>query len=209
MKLTNGEPQIALPNPDRSTCADDLGVMIDPGILALFAPPEAEPLEQTAFLWLLRQGASVEAVAAPWAVRMGRVAFQPNGTYVPAPGVGDFAFIFGILDIDIVDAVAFAPSTGRAATRLRIGSMLGQGQIGRDALGSTGRAIPVWRNPIAWLRAGRIGVVIVHPDRAAHHLAGLCLLAEDERHRRQLRRSLRVLRPQIDVARLDGDSLDH
>ena len=118
--------------------------------------------------------------------------------YLPCPGVGEFAFVFAVIDCGtIIDAAAWQPKTGKIATRLGFGGMLGEGQVGRDEIGTTGRPLPVWRDPVGWLKAGRCGVVIAEPDLAAHRLAGIVISGEDHKHGRELRKRLRLPSPMI------------
>jgi hypothetical protein len=83
------------------------------------------------------------------------------------------------------------------AVRASTGWALGQGQLGRDGLGTYGPALPVHRDPVSWLKAHRIGIVIVNVDMAARVLAGCTLRAADDRHGRLLRRRLRLPAPSI------------
>jgi hypothetical protein len=92
------------------------------------------------------------------------------------------------------------------ATRTGIGYAIGQGQLGRDGLGTHGRALPVRRNAIEWLLCHRTGIVIVDCDLAARALGGAILEAADAVHARELRRRL-VLKPPLVVtpsARLEA-----
>ena len=163
--------------------------------LALFLDPdETATPDQTALDWLRDRGVAIDAITSPWGVRVARVVFD-GARYAPAPRVGSFAFIFAIIDGDIIDAAAWEPKTGKIASRFGIGALLGEGQIGRDQLGTMGRALPVWRSPLEWLRDGRKGVVIVDAQRAAHVLAGATIKPEDDFHRRELKRLLRVPPP--------------
>ena len=52
--------------------------------------------------------------------------------------------------------------------------------------------------PLAWLRAGRSGCVVINPEIAAHILGGLPVGAEDERHAHALN-ALRVPAPRARV----------
>ena len=59
-------------------------------------------------------------------------------------------------------------------------------------------ALPVWRSPLNWLRAGREGIVLIRPTAAAYFLddAGP-LLAEDVAHAAELRRLMTRTGPRI------------
>jgi len=167
--------------------------------LELFRDPtEGSKPEQSDIDWLLNQGITIDAIASPWAVHAARVVFDDRGGFLPCPGVGGFAFVFAVIDCGtIIDAAAWQPKSGKIATRLGFGAMLGEGQIGRDEIGTTGRPLPVWRDPVEWLKAGRCGVVIADPVLAAHRLAGIVISGEDHKHGRELRKGLRLPSPMI------------
>jgi hypothetical protein len=158
---------------------------------------------QPAIDWLLAQGVSIDAIgsfpareAMNRAVRCGRVALDGRGHYTYS-GVGDFAYILPVIRDSIIDLVAWIPRTGEMATHDGIGAMLGEGQLGRNGWGTTGRAIPIHRTPLGWLRALRHGLVIVNADLAAYRLVGAILDAEDEAHRQELTALLRLPPPTI------------
>lgn len=158
---------------------------------------EGAALDQSAIGWLLVNGMTIGTIAMPWAVRSARVSFEPTGRYRPCPGLGPFAYIFAIIDDGIVDLVAWSPGDDRLATRLGRGGALGQGQLGIDGLGTTDRALPIWRSPLDWLRDGRRGVVIADPTMAAHLFAGTILQAEDKAHAAELSDALRLPPPTV------------
>jgi hypothetical protein len=145
--------------------------------------------------WWMDQGVSIDALIKPLAVLAARAVFQPDGTYAPN-GLGEFAHVFSAFDGDgLADVVAWAPKSGRIASRLGIASMLGEEQAARASGAS--KPLLVWRGPVGWLRAGRRGVVILDPEGAAVRLAGLSIMAEDEAHACHLRASLKVPPPRI------------
>jgi len=152
---------------------------------------------QCAINWLLSQGITNEAIREPWPIRSTRVVFDDRGGYMPIPGVGDFAFVIAIYDGELpIDSAAWQPKTGKIATRLGAGALLGEEQVGLDGTGTTGRALLVWRDPISWLKAERRGVVIADPILAAHRLSGIIIKGEDDRHDRELG-NLQVPKPII------------
>jgi hypothetical protein len=152
-----------LPNPARQ-------LLLDP---AEMATPTTEAIR-----WLITQGVAVETLARYCAVGAARVCFEPDGCYAPVAN-GDFAFIFAAQTSQgVADLVAWQPSTGRLATRLGVAGLLGQRQA-EEACDDLAAAVQVWRTPLSWLRAGRVGVVIVDPELAAHLLSGLPVIPED------------------------------
>lgn len=160
-------------------------------------PDEVSPPNQQALGWLHRQGISPQAAGSPWALHVCRAIFDGCGGYQPIV-LGDFAWALPVTDDrEIVDIVAWAPSSGEIGSRLGIGCSLGEGEIGQDGFGTTGLPLRVWRNPLGWLLAERQGIVIVDVELAAHRLAGLGLQAEDWMHADELRRVLCVPPPVV------------
>ncbi|MBB3931208.1 hypothetical protein GGR25_002258 [Kaistia hirudinis] len=163
-----------------------------------------DPAEGTAptmrqLSFLLDAGVPLDAIVAPWCLRVARVAFPERWRYAPSP-MGDPSFVFAVIASDgIIDLAAWHPRTGRIGTRLGIGGLLGEGQIGRDGLGTTGLPLPVLRTPADWLMAHRKGLVVVDPQAAAYRLAGMTLHAVDVGHGRDLRDMLSLPRPFIVV----------
>lgn len=160
---------------------------------------EGRPLDGAALRWFLGQGIDPVSIASPWAVTACSVYFNANGIYEPAPasGLGDFAFVIGINDEGLVDLAAWCPKSRRIASRLGIGWAIGQGQVERCSLGSTGPALPIFRSPVGWLRADRRGLVVVDWRAAAAVLAGLTIEPEDADHARELGARLQLPRPRF------------
>ena len=158
---------------------------------------EGAALNQEAFDWLLANGVTIGTIAMPWAVRSARVIFEPAGRYRPCPGLGEFAYIFAILDRGIVDLAASSPKDERLATRLGRGGALGQGQLSIDGVGTIDRPLLVWRSSLDWLRAGRRGVVIADAEVAGHMFAGAILQAEDKDHAAEVSDALRLPPPTV------------
>jgi len=178
--------------------------VLDENRTCVLSDPDAPTsLDQRALDWLLAQGIGIDVVGSfgklemvPLAVQCARVILDGYGGYI-ASGIGDFAYILPVIRDSIIDLVAWVPRTGEIATRDGIGAMLGEGHVGCDGWGTTGRAIPVFRSPLNWLRADRQGLVIVNPDLAARRLAGAILDAEDVAHRQELTDLLRLPPPAI------------
>ena len=64
------------------------------------------------------------------------------GRYEPGTVGGEFALVIAIIDSGtIIDLASWAPKSGRMATRKGVGAMLGQGQIGRDGVGTGAVAV--------------------------------------------------------------------
>ena len=161
-------------------------------------PAEAALPNAATIAWLTAKGISGRAIGLPWPVHTGKAIFPERGTYVPNR-LGEGVLIFAVIECggEIIDLAAWAPRTSKIGTRLGIGGCLGQGQIGRDGMGTHGPALPVWRTPIGWLQHDRVGIVIVDPLPAAHALAGKVLQAEDDVHAAELGKVLQVPAPII------------
>lgn len=168
---------------------------------ALFLDPDEGGIPDRAALeWLLGQGVTIVALTSPWSIAAAHVRFDERGRYAPHL-LGDLAFILPVIDRHgPADLCAWVPRTGEIATRLGVGSVLGEDLIGRDI--GDGVTIPplrVFTSPLEWLRAHRRGVVILEPERAAIALAGFVIEALDNKHAAELSRTLRVPRPIVRV----------
>ena len=170
--------------------------MIDP--YGLFRDPEeAQPPRQCDLDRLHQWGVSAHGMSSPVPILVSNVLFDGRGGYSPYR-VGEFAYVIPIIeDCEIIDFAAWDFRSNRIATRIGLGSCLGQEQIGVGGAGTTGLALPVWRNPLGWLLAERKGLIIADRELAAHLVSGLCLKAEDREHAAELRRVLRVRSPSI------------
>jgi hypothetical protein len=166
----------------------------------IFADPaETQTPNNKILHWLIAQGATPLALASPFPIAMTRAVFDGSGRYSPN-ALGATAIVLPVIDSELIDAAAWSPVSGEIGTRLGIGACLGASQIGVDGLGTTGPALPIWRSPLGWLRAGRRGVVVVDAELAGPRLAGLTIEAEDSEHAHDLRKMLRVPPPTIIVA---------
>jgi hypothetical protein len=111
-------------------------------------------------------GATADALAHPEMPAIGGVSF--DGGYFDFENEGQPALLFIARDeLGIpVDIVAWHPRTQRIARWLGAVALLGEDQVNGARLDQE-RALPVHETPIDWLVAGRSGVVIVDPRRAA------------------------------------------
>jgi len=134
------------------------------------------------------RGVDALTLATPWPVLGDRVAFQSSGSFDFARDQHDSnalpAFIMGVLGGGgLIDLCAWQLETDRTALWLGAGFALGEKQIASPHF----EPLPVWKSPLAWLRADRHGLVILRPDIAWSRLADLALLAENVEHGRELR----------------------
>jgi hypothetical protein len=99
---------------------------------------------------------------------------------------------------DIIDVAAWSPPTGRLATWLGQAWAIDQYRALAPRISDHG-ALPIFRNPLSWLRGGRDGIVIIDPEKAKWQIAylGCTLLAEDVPHGQALRDALTISAPAI------------
>ncbi|MFG1284849.1 hypothetical protein [Xanthobacter autotrophicus] len=111
----------------------------------------------------------------------------------PAGGPATFFEVFEVEDGDlvVVDLVAFDVTDPAVfATYEGRGTLLGADQIENPTSYLGGRPLQVHPHPLAWLKAGCRGVVVLDERRAGARLAAALgnLAGEDEEHARQLAR---------------------
>ena len=137
---------------------------------------------------LTAAGVGMPAIAYPDELRRASVAFEPSGHFELVANDGEGAFVvlcrneFG----DPCDLCAWQPS-GRVALWLRRAWCLGEDCIREWRLDEP-PVLPVGRTPLAWLRSGRAGIVLLRPEVAPVYLPNLGPLGvEDERHAYEIR----------------------
>jgi hypothetical protein len=104
----------------------------------------------------------------------------------------------------ITDLIAFDPETGLLATWLGRAFAINEASIWEPNL--DGDPLPVWRDPIGWLKAKRQGIVLLRPEQAysyLDHLPGV--VAEDMQHGEELERLLWTPRRRVPVFLRDTD----
>jgi len=131
--------------------------------------------------------------------------FRPAGRFNLAREVGA---VFGLVSAiiipvhdetgDLVDLAAWNPDDAALALWRGMASMLGAENIFAPRFGEP---LLVHETPLDWLRAGRHGVYIVDPQRAAPLLRlSEPLGVAGEAHGRRLRQALTIPAPRIVVA---------
>ena len=112
---------------------------------------------------------------------------------------GKDAFILPVESVSgINDLVAFDPEIGLLATWLGRAFAINEASIWQPNL--NGDPLPVWRDPIGWLKAKREGIVLLRPEQAysyLDHLPGV--IAEDVQHGEELERLLWTPRRRVPV----------
>jgi hypothetical protein len=98
----------------------------------------------------------------------------------------------------IIDLIAFDPETGLLATWLGRAFAINEVSIWEPNL--DGDPLPIWRDPIGWLKAKREGIVLLKPQQAysyLDHLPGV--IAEDVQHGEELEKLLWTPRRKVPV----------
>jgi hypothetical protein len=104
----------------------------------------------------------------------------------------------------ITDIVAFDAETGLLATWLGRAFAINEASIWEPNLDRD--PLPVWRDPIGWLKANRQGIVLLRPEQAysrLDHLTGV--IAEDVQHGEELERLLWTPRRRVPVFLRDAN----
>jgi hypothetical protein len=98
----------------------------------------------------------------------------------------------------ISDLVAFDPEIGLLATWLGQAFAINEARIFDPNL--DGDPLPIWHDPIGWLRAKRQGIVLLRPEQARSYLDHLPgVIAEDVQHGEELERLLWTPRRKVPV----------
>ncbi|MDQ0395191.1 hypothetical protein [Labrys monachus] len=159
---------------------------------------QSDRLDQRQLNWLRVRGVATQALIEPDPVLTARVAFDRAGTFdiVTNEEEGARALLFLCYDTSGVaaDITAWNPRTDRLA--LWLGAVVGPGEdeILRPRLGAP---LPVYRDPLWWLRNDRRGIVVVDARKARGKLAGIAMQAEDAVHAAELRCMLTTPSPRI------------
>ena len=121
--------------------------------------------------WQELRGAGVAllALCRPTMVLAGQVVRdRPVGFSFARAGDTDAerAFLIAVEDEDgrFLDIAAWQPMRSWVGLWLGRAWALGQARVHDPRLGEEG-ALPVWRSPLNWLRAGREGIVLIRPER--------------------------------------------
>jgi hypothetical protein len=174
-------------------------LLVDCGIADFVGWPSA-----TMLAWLTKEGVPEAALsgwcglgadnfgACPSPLLAGRVVWQRKRFSLDPRGA---------VACLIIECRAEEPYDLVAFDRTRIASLLGRTAMLREDVLTDGPedvSVPVHSDGLAWLRANRLGVVVIDPALAAYRLAGRLILAEDTQRGVELRRSL-MLVPRIVV----------
>lgn len=127
---------------------------------------------------------------------LARCRFSPPPRRFHFDPAGELAVVVEALEIEHgerwqVDHVAWPlDRPSEFATAIGHADMLGADQVDNPASFFGGRPLPILRTPLAWLRAGCRGVVVLDERRAGARLAAALgnLAGEGEEHARQIAR---------------------
>jgi hypothetical protein len=180
--------------------ADQLnGFLVDYGVADFVGLPSAAMLA-----WLAKEGVPETALSGwaglgadncgpcPSPLLAGRVMWERN-RFSLDPGGAVACLIIECRVEEPYDLVAF--------DKTRVASLLGRTTMLREDVltdGPEDQPVAVHIDGIAWLRANRLGVVVIDPVLAVYRLARRLILAEDTQRGVELRRSL-MLVPRIVV----------
>jgi hypothetical protein len=148
--------------------------------------------------WLLDQGLDADALCRPWLISATTVRFDGN-TFTTDPD-GERALTFRATDRgEVVDLIAWNPRSGKLASWYGTAFCLGDlDDILNPASFFAGSALRVHADPLAWLRAGRDGIVIVKPEFTYAYLRGVPRLSfADASFARQVRAWLQPPQPRV------------
>jgi len=185
----------------------DLVALLDPplhGRMVRLAHLHGRNLKQREIDRFAKLGVPALHLASPWPLLVDKVVFEGKFfAFADDLGVpGELAFtIVVISNAGMIDIAAWQPETKRLAVWCGEGFALGERQVHHTNPMAGG--LYVFRSPIAWLRAGRCGIVIVQDQFARTVLADVpVLVAEDEPHRKELQELFEFTGPRITVAKV-------
>jgi hypothetical protein len=150
-------------------------------------------------------GVAVCDLASPDMILAASVDFSEDSRFlfvdeIDDPAAATSAFVMLCRDDfgEAIDVAAWSPPTGRLATWLGQAWAIDQYRALAPRISDHG-ALPIFRNPLSWLRGGRDGIVIIDPEKAKWQIAylGCTLLAEDVPHGQALRDALTISAPAI------------
>lgn len=160
-------------------------------------------LKWPTFEWLVRQGVPISALVHPETLRRARVVFHADTPLfdfaedVGEDGVTALIFLARDETDGVADLVAWTVSPSRLARHWGAVSMLGSECVLAPRF-TEKDALPVFREPLAWLRAGRFGVVPIAPRQAVLEIRDFGpFAAEDEAYGQELREVIKSGSPKI------------
>jgi hypothetical protein len=169
----------------------------------------SEPLGATEVEWFVNQGVNPQALSRGRdgvhdPVRLDEVIFHPHAgfefaRYAKAKRQPVKAIILMALTSrnEPLDLVAWSVKTGQVAAWRNRATILGEENLMASRVNASGSLV-IHRTPLGYLKSRRRGVVIVMPRYAARRLIDHGPFeAEDEEHRRQLRKVLTMPTPVI------------
>jgi hypothetical protein len=176
----------------------------------------AEPLGATEVDWFVKQGVNPQALSRGRdgvhdPVRLDEVIFHPHAGFEflrYAKGRGEPVRATIIMALtpshEPLDLIAWSNKTAQIAAWRNLATLLGEENLIAPRTNASGGLV-IHRTPLGYLKSRRRGIVIVMPRYAARRLIDHGPFeAEDDQHRRQLRKVLTMPAP---VIRLPGDAI--
>jgi hypothetical protein len=164
------------------------------------------PMQWPEFSRLMSEGAPVEGLIWPDLPARTNVVFHAKRPLFDfAVDVGDEGAVSALIflardeDGEPEDLIAWAPETNRLASWCGASVFLGADDILGPRLGIEG--LRIHRDPLAWLKTGRQGVIILDPKRARWRLAGESLIVSEVDFGRKVRAFMRLPEPDVLVER--------
>ena len=143
--------------------------------------------------WLVAQGVSETAMLGPPPIRAAKVVFLDKQTFD-----FDAAGARVLLLTEEHDLIAWKPDGRTLASWRGVAFALGEDAIGNPASYFMGDALWVHRDPLAWLKADREGIVIVQPRFTYAYLRHTPRLAfSSATHARQVQAWLQPPKPKV------------
>ena len=139
-------------------------------------------------------------MTSPWPIGASRVKF--DGPTFTIDSEGERALTFRCANCgEVYDLAAWAPRTGKIGTMFGAAFCLGDlDDVYNPGTYAMGGALKVHRDPLAWLRADRAGIVIVRSELVSMYLRNLQrLVVADEAYKRQMRAWLQPPAPTVEL----------
>jgi hypothetical protein len=162
------------------------------------------PIQSPEFSRMLSEGVPVQGLIRPDLPARANVVFhQKRPLFDFADDVGDEGAVSALIflardeDGEPEDLIAWAREANRLASWYGASAFLGADDILAPRLDVEG--LRIHPDPLAWLKAGREGVVILDTRRARWRLAGEPLIVRDVDFGRTVRASLRLPEPRVFV----------
>ena len=142
--------------------------------------------------WLLGEGTRESALYQPYSITACTGKICPRGTFAESADGDRRLFIFRCTDKgEPVDLVAWDIDADRFATWVGTGFCIGDlDDIFNPATYFAGAGLCIHADPISWLKADRVGIVIAKMSAAASYLGRRRLVFADVKHAERVKRAI-------------------